>query len=268
MFVLISLIVSVLVLIALFHFSKQRQTNLKRKFQLLVSLRALLQLCREHRNVTHKAISTEKFDESKVTLLQDNIRLQCQVLMSTAQFENRPMYRILGLKLHSLSKNWTEQTVARNQVIHGKAIRHCLFLMDEVVLAWLIEAGREELSDEYHLNWQIVLEAMEAVTQLRISFQDFEHHDGLLRSKFYSDRMRRKINQLAVICPLTVASPNCSANLATLSKITSQDSLTISRDELYQLTTDISLTICQVYDQMLNNLTETLYQPLPNLAMS
>lgn len=60
----------------------------------------------------------------------------------------------------------------KNQRLHGKLIRHCMYLMDDVVLAWLAESGREELSDEYHMNWQQIFDAMETLTQLRLCIDD------------------------------------------------------------------------------------------------
>ncbi|WP_391087894.1 hypothetical protein [Vibrio sp. NH-UV-68] len=270
MFVLVSLIISMLILLTMFYFSRQRYTGLERKFDILVSLRQILLLSRQHRAMTHQALTSHHFDlhQAKLEDNYDAMMACSNELIANAQFENKPMYRILQLKLKALHKEWDKRSVARNQVLHGKTIRHCMFLMDEIAIAWLIESGREDISDEYHMNWQQVLDSMEVLTQLRISIQDSNDAEGMLRVKYYCDKMRRKLNQLSIISPLSVASPLSSKAMHTLTEINACDDLTLSNEDLYQLATDISLVISQVYDQMLSDMTENLYQPLPKIAFS
>ena len=270
MFVLFSIIISFVVLATLFYFSKKRHSGLERKFEILILLRQLLLLCRQHRAITHQALTSHHFDihQSQLEENYDAMMERSNELIASAQFENKPMYRILQLKLKKLHKEWDQRTVARNQVIHGKTIRHCMFLMDEIAIAWLIESGREDISDEYHMNWQQVLDSMEVLTQLRISIQDLHYPEGMLRVKYYCDKTRRKLNQLSLISPLSIASPISSKAMHALSEINASDEILMTNEELYQLTTDISLIISQVYDQMLSDMTESLYQPLPKVALA
>ncbi|KJY85167.1 hypothetical protein TW81_00770 [Vibrio galatheae] len=268
MFVLFSLIISFVVLSTLFYFSKKRHTGLERKFEILVLLRQILLLCRQHRALTHQALISQQANlhHNKLEESYDIMMERSNELIANAQFENKPMYRILQLKLKKLHKEWDQRTVARNQVVHGKTIRHCMFLMDEIAIAWLIESGREDVSDEYHMNWQQVLDSMEVLTQLRISIQDLHYPEGMLRVKYYCDKTRRKLNQLSLISPLSVASPTSSKAMHALTEINASQEIQWTSEELYQLTTDISLIISQVYDQMLSDMTESLYQPLPKIA--
>ncbi|KGY11872.1 hypothetical protein NM22_11300 [Vibrio tubiashii] len=270
MFVLISLIISCAVLTAIFYFSKKRHTGLERKFEILVLLRQLMLLSRQHRAITHQALTSHHFDmhQSQLEEIYDSMMDRSNELITQAQFENKPMYRILQLKLKKLHKEWEHRTIARNQVIHGKTIRHCMFLMDEIAIAWLIESGREDISDEYHMNWQQVLDSMEGLTQLRISIQDLHYPEGMLRVKYYCDKTRRKLNQLSLISPLSVASPLSSKAMHALTEINASEEIEMTSEELYQLTTDISLIISQVYDQMLSDMTESLYQPLPKTVLA
>lgn len=270
MFVFISIGISIAILAILFHISKHHQTSLKRKYEIIVLLRQLLLLSRQHRAVTHQALTkTNTYDVSpKLSEINDLMMRRSNELISIAKFENKPMYRILQLKLKSLGKNWESHSVARNQVIHGKTIRHCLFLMDEVAIAWLVEEGREDLSEEYHVNWQQVLDSMETLTQLRISIQNCHYPEGMLRVKYYCDKMLRKLNHLSIISPLALASPASSKSMHMLTEISTRDDLAWNIDDLYQLTTEISLIISQVYDQMLSDMTESLYEPLPRLVLN
>ncbi|NAW56789.1 MULTISPECIES: hypothetical protein [unclassified Vibrio] len=268
MFVLISMLISIGILAVLLYLSKQRQNSLQRKYELLVDLRQLLHQCRQHRSATHLGLTSEHNPKSELSHLQDALMETSNHLIATAQFENKPMYRILQLKLKALDKEWSDRSVARNQMIHGKTIRHCLFLMDEIAMAWLAESGRDDLSDEYHLNWQQVVDSMEVLTQLRISIQDMHTEDGALRVKYYCDKMRRKLNQLALISPLSIASPGCSKAMHMLGELTDNPAYDISVEQLYAMTSDVSLSIANVYDQMLSELTETLYLPLPKVAIA
>ncbi len=268
MFVVISMLISFAILALLLYFSKQRQTTLQRKYDVLIVLREILLLCRQHRNLTHHALIAQHSASEEVDHVEALLLEKSHHLIAAAQFDNKPMYRILQLKLKSLMKEWPERSVERNQMIHGKTIRHCLFLMDEIALAWLIESEREDLSDEYHLNWQQILDTMEVLTQLRISIQDAYSAEGTQRIKYHCDKMRRKMNQLSLISPLSITSPSSSDAQLRLSEICSCETLTMPSEELYQLTTDLSLCISQVYDQMLSDLTETLYLPLPKTNLS
>ncbi|WP_159651564.1 hypothetical protein [Vibrio atypicus] len=268
MFVLISLIFSCAILAALFHYSKKRQTILQRKFETLVLLRQLLGLCREHRQLTHRALSDSVNDQQLKTIntLYEELVRCSDHLVSIAPFDNRPMYRIFQLKLKAMHNDWHEHNISRNQIVHGKTIRHCMFLMDEIAIAWLIESEREDLNDEYHLNWQQVLDSMEVLTQLQICIPESRSTDGFLRLKFYCDKTRRKLNQLSLISPLSIASPNGIDAIHQLAELSSAESLTLEDEELYLITSDISAVIAQVYDQMLSDMSESLYLPLPKIS--
>ncbi|MCW8332788.1 hypothetical protein [Vibrio paucivorans] len=270
MFVLFSLLCSCVILALLFHHSKKRQVILKRKFDTLVQLRTLLQLCRDHRKVSHNALSSEVTDQC----LRDTNSLYAKMiecsnsLIATVPFDNKPMYRIYQLKLKAMHDDWHTRSVSRNQIIHGKTIRHSMFLMDEIALAWLVDSERDGLSDEYHLNWQQVLDSMEVLTQLRLSIPDSDTPEGFMRLKHYCDKTRRKLNQLSIISPLSVASPASVDSIRQLTEVSSAMSLPLSTQEMYDVTSDISATISHVYDQMISEMSVSLYLPLPSIAYS
>ncbi|AMF94936.1 hypothetical protein AL536_15950 [Vibrio fluvialis] len=268
MFVFISMLISIGILCLMFFFAKQRESTLQRKYELLVDLRQLLYLCRQHRSATHHALMFGEHREAELSHLHDLIHEKSNHLIATAHFDNKPMYRILQLKLKALMKEWSDRSISRNQMVHGKAIRHCMFLMDEVMLAWLVESSREDLSDEYHMNWQQIIDTMDALTQLRICIEDMHTQDGRSRMQHYCDLVRRKLNQLALISPLSIASPACSKAMHLLSELHNNQAFDMDAEQLYQLTSDVSLSIAHVYDQMLADLTESLYLPLPKLVIA
>ncbi|MDW6003488.1 hypothetical protein [Vibrio mangrovi] len=268
MFVIISMLISVGILGFMFYLAKQRESTLQRKYELLVDLRQVLYLCRQHRSATHHALMFGEHRDTELEHLADLLCEKTNHLISIAHFDNKPMYRVLQLKLKALIKDWSDRTISRNQMIHGKAIRHCMFLMDEVMLAWLVEVNREDLSDEYHMNWQQVIDAMDALTQFRICIEDMNTHEGRTRLQHYAEVVTRKVNQLTMVSPLSISAPACTKALLVLSDVIQDPEYSISAEEMYQMTADISLSIAHVYDHMLGELTETLYIPLPKLLIA
>ncbi|ROV61959.1 hypothetical protein EGH82_02450 [Vibrio ponticus] len=268
MFIIISISVSVLILILIYHYSRQRSLSHQRNYQQIVTLRLVMELCRKHRAVTHHAATTDNHPAIEDTLVQIDQQLdkESSRLISLANFDHKPMYRVLQMKLKGLSDEWQQRSFARNQRIHGTAIRHCMFLIDDIALAWLLESGRADLSDEYHMNWQQVLDSMEVLTQLRICIQEIDQPIGEMRVKYYGDKVRHKLHQLSLISPLPIRSPVGTQVLEQLDELVAANKLDINQADLYQLTTDISQLIAQVYDDMLSDITQSLYQALPDIS--
>ncbi|PMK05218.1 hypothetical protein BCU12_00090 [Vibrio sp. 10N.261.55.A7] len=253
-------------IILMFQASKQKQANFQRKYELIVTLRHLIILCRKHRSATHSGLISSNNPKSALEKINSLLLEQSNHLISIAHFNNKPTYRILQMRLSKLSQDWSERTIARNQITHGAAIRHCMYSIDEIVMAWLAETDQSELCYQYHTNWQQIIDSMEALTQLRISIQDIDTKNGLLRTQYRCTAMRRKLNQLALISPLSIASPACSRAMHIMEEMADNTDYALSSNELYDLTSDISISITAVYDQMLSKLTTELYVPLPKMT--
>lgn len=280
----ISLLIGLAMLGAIYRYAQPKHSAQQRKFELLIGLREMLALCRQHRSLTHQALSQSDRDQvnlSDLSALQQRWLAKSEQLIQIAHFDNKPSYRILQNSLQAVLNQWSQATVGKNQRLHGKLIRHCMYLMDDVSMAWLVDAGRAELRDQYHMNWQQIFDAMETLTQLRLCIEDLPNTDQPARVVHYGQLMRRKLEQLALISPLTLSSPVGSAAMRQLNRIRDNglvldsnvldsdvlDSDVLNSDALYQLTSEISATIAQVYDDMLNQLVKSLYQPLPQLVL-
>lgn len=268
MFVLISTLISIAILAGIYHLAAKREKQHARKYQLLTLLRDTVHLLRRHRAVTHYSIQHQQNHEKEIEPIHQELGYKLHQLVETSSFENKPMYRVLQIKIDKLLEQWQDNTVARNQMEHGKLIRHSLYLMDEVTLAWLAIAQRDELNDEYHMNWQTVIDSLETLTQLRISIQDMGDKGGPERMKNYASVMIRRLNQLAVINPLSIASPISTRSIQSLNEYIEGELTSLSEEELYDITSDLSLTIFNTYDQMLSDIIETLYLPLPRLSLA
>ncbi|YCO04657.1 hypothetical protein ACB087_14180 [Vibrio sp. VNB-15] len=268
MFVLISTLVSIAILGGIYHLAAKREKQHARKYQLLTLLRDVVHLLRRHRAVTHYSIQHHQNHEKEIEHLHHELSNKLHLLVETSRFENKPMYRVLQIKIDKLIEQWEDNSLARNQMEHGRLIRHSLFLMDEVTIAWLAIAQRDELNDEYHINWQTVIDSLETLTQLRISIQDLGDRNGPERLRNYASVMLRRLNQLAVISPLSITSPVSARSIALLNEYITGEVDTLSEEELYDITSDLSLTVFNTYDQILSDIIETLYLPLPRLSLA
>ena len=203
----------------------------------------------------------------KVNEIYADILETSELLQTKTPLDSRPMYRIYQNKLKAMHDDWQSRSLVRNQTIHGKNIRHSMYLLDEVMINWLIQSEREDMMSEYHMNWQQVLDSMEVLTKLRICIPDMDSIDDQQRVKFYCDKTVRKLNQLALICPLSIASPIGCRAIHELSELASSETINLSPKAMYDLTSDVSTVIAQVFDQVLSDMTESLYQPLPSIPL-
>ncbi len=268
MFVLISTFLSIAILAGIYHLSAKREQQHASKYQLLTLLRDIVHLLRRHRAATHYSIQFKKNKKSEIEELNRLLSQKLNSLIESSRFENKPMYRVLQIKVEKMLEQWQDASVARNQMEHGKLIRHCLFLMDEVTIAWLAAEQRDELHDEYHMSWQSIIDNLETLTQLRICIRDFDDQVDNERSKNIASVMLRKLNQLAVIAPLSLASPVAVRSIQSLHDYVEGRITGLSEEQLYNITSDLSLTIFNTYDYVLSTVVESLYLPLPRLTLA
>lgn len=268
MFVLISTFLSIAILAGIYHLSAKREQQHASKYQLLTLLRDIVHLLRRHRAATHYSLQFKKDKQSEIEELDQLLNQKLHSLVESSRFENKPMYRVLQIKVAKMLEQWQNDSVARNQMEHGKLIRHCLFLMDEVTIAWLAAEQRDELHDEYHMSWQCIIDNLETLTQLRICIRDFDDHAENARLKNIASVMLRKLNQLAVIAPLSIASPVAVRAIQSLHDYVEGRTADLSEEQMYSITSDLSLTIFNTYDHVLSTIVETLYLPLPRLTLA
>ncbi|MGR5235720.1 hypothetical protein [Vibrio alfacsensis] len=268
MFVLISTLISVAILAGIYHLADKREKQHVRKYRLLILLRDVTGLLRRHRAVSHYSFQEPQNHHNEIAAINQELNSKLHQLVETSRFENKPMYRVLQIKIEKLLKQWQGYSLARNQLEHGKLIRHTLFLMDEVTIAWLAVLQKDELYDEYQMNWQMVMDSLETLTQMRISIQDIHTPGGAMRIKNYASIMVRRLNQLAVISPLIIASPISTKSIQALTEHLNSEEVSLSEEALYDITSDLSLAIFNAYEQMLSDIIETLYLPLPKLSLA
>ncbi|HDY7719750.1 TPA: hypothetical protein RQK05_001710 [Vibrio vulnificus] len=267
MFVLLSSLISIAILLVLFYLSHKRERQQEQKYQVISTLREIVQLLRQHRSATHLSLLYKQVHSSEIHHTQTEVLAKCQALIELASGESKPLYRILLSQYQTLFSQWQEQSIAKNQFLHGKMLRHTLFLVDETTVAWLAESERDELIDEYHCHWQVIIENLDALTQLRIAIQDLHQPQGRERFAHCAQRMVRRLNQLTLLSPYHITAPASVEVIRELEMYASLQQEKLNKANAYELTSLISATIFRCYDEMLDEMIESLYLPLPKLAL-
>ncbi|MCF7354490.1 hypothetical protein [Vibrio sp. CK2-1] len=262
MFIGISILLLIGILASLFYFNITREKSHQYRYRLINQLRQLIYLTRQHRALTHAHLAAAVY--SVQTLKQTNLSIIeiLQNLKLSAGADTGPEIRVLYDKTQSVLLNWTEFNVAKNQLEHGRLIRQMMFLTDEVMIEWLIDTHHDDIAEEYHHRWQKILDTLESLTRFRISIQDIDTPIGQQRFRHHAVMLSRRMNQLSLICPLTMADNDQNGVIQTLKHWEQEDSVVETPEQLYQLSLEASYLIFNVYDQILSETCEEIYLPL------
>ncbi|WP_117233276.1 hypothetical protein [Vibrio maerlii] len=268
MFILISLALSALILAGIYKYSQHHEASLSRKYTLIIKLREIVHLCRQHRSAVHYTFQNHQQRPIELNHIETQLKKKSDELISMAHSDNKLLYRVYHSEIELLLRRWADEGVVKNQIMHGKAIRDGMFLLDELMVCWLSESHRAELVEDYHKNWQTVVDSMDQLTKLRVSIQYLDTEAGRERCRTECEFVCRKLNQLALVCPLSISSPMGNKAVRNLIEIAESPDYPLTEKELYQLSSDVSQLIFNVYDQVLSDISESLFLPLPRLAFA
>jgi hypothetical protein len=267
MFVLIATLISTAILGLMYHISKEREQSYQKRHQQIAGLRQLVHYCRRHRAESHNILVYGSTRSNRLQKIEDAMTsLSCE-LVANASHDNKPVYRILEKRILKLLDGWSCKNVNQNQMQHGRTIRHCLFLIDELVLTWLAERPNESASQTYNRSWQRIIDSMESLTQFRIAIVDMASDSGYQRLKSQAGILHRRMNQLSSFTPLAASSPATASVLEQLRRLAEGEQETPSALQLYHLSSAVSLLIFNSYDSILEQVAENFYQPLPKLQL-
>ncbi len=79
--------------------------------------------------------------------------------------------------------------------------------------------------------------------------------------------MVRRLNQLTLLSPYHIAAPASVEVIRELEMYANLQQEKLNKVNAYELTSLISATIFRCYDEMLDEMIESLYLPLPRLAL-
>lgn len=264
MFVLLSLLLSLAILAAIYRYAKVTEAKTERKYQLIVHLRELATLVRQHRTATHYTLMFEQKKNKQLQKIEVAMEECCLALTDIAHFDNKPMYRVLHSNIKLLSRSWKKHSVNKNQIVHGKLIRQTLLLIDDILVAWLMAVEREDLEQEYRTLWQSVIDSLDCLTQLRLCIDSIDSELGKQRALHYCNQIHRKVNQLSLVGPLSIPSPMYSTAIGKIEALIDHPKAELDKEFMYQLTSELSELIFTNYDGIIKELAEELYQPIPN----
>lgn len=260
------LLVATLTIVVIYYL-RQKDYVVGKEFNNLVQLRKMLELCTKHRSITHKGLcgKISQVEASDLDQIYTQLHELSDSSIAKVPSDIRPMYRTFQAKLEQMHLGWQERETSRNQVTHGQAIRHCMYLIDEATQALLVKTEQSQLSEQYHQHWQKVFDCMDALTELRLCIIEVKSSNGQLRVKRACGKLNNKIEQLATASPKVLTEPNTRSALDNLVRVANSDDINMSEAELYALTTGISATIIQGYDQILYAVTDELCRPIPRM---
>ncbi len=248
-----------------------RQVRLSdRKYQLICELRNLIELLREHRALSHTHLCICDIPPHQIKELKNRILDTINALLIQADMEKKPMLRLLRKQVRLLLAHWPEMSPNRNQMSHGKSIRVCLYIIDELTLSWLIESEKIELSERYSSQWNHIIDSLDALTRFQIAYSEYQddNPDALDRVELRARLLQRKLSQLGLIAPLSVSAPSSATAVRWLDElIERQGGLEKANHQQTLVQCEaLSLVIFRVYDQMLLDVGEELSHPLPELS--
>ncbi|WP_086982933.1 hypothetical protein [Vibrio aphrogenes] len=262
MFITFSFLIVTGVIASLFYLNFAREKSNQWSFQRVNQCRQLLILIRQHRALTHSQLSIQDGNNNDIKQLHVDIE-QCLIkLREQSGTLTGPEVRVLQDKTYRIMANWSEFTVAKNQIEHGKLIRQAMFLIDDIMIKWLVDSRHDAIASDYHHHWQKVLDTLEVLTRFRISIPETVTPQGKQRFRHYAIMLSRKVNQLSLICPLTIADNDQYGILQHLKRWENGTDIEEPQDELYALSLEISYLIFTIYDQILYEICEEIYLPL------
>ncbi|GAM77958.1 hypothetical protein JCM19241_686 [Vibrio ishigakensis] len=207
---------------------------------------------RSHRAQVYKLYTGEEINKRLYEQTQSQLNVMAAKIIECSVFGSRAERRLLAERLRLLSRH-EEKSLATHLVSHGQAIRNLFYACDTAMVTCI---GKNQTSlQTYNERWQAVMEAVEALTQYRLSLTTYRQEyktdiqltlrrGGTLISKirnFHYREIERPIS-------LDLAIEQLSNSLFKLA-----NKEVIKPAELYLDTTEISQQLISVYHQVITD---------------
>ncbi|OAN18374.1 hypothetical protein A3K86_05640 [Photobacterium jeanii] len=251
-----------------YAFVRQRKSQhyLQQRFNQVIGLRQLIDLFRFHRRRTHQALLRPSEDNARPLAESQAIANMVKTLLNQADRHHKPMYRILNQRSDLLLREWRHYSIQRNQVVHGKMIRHVLYLIDDTITQSLLNNDKASQFQHYQTIWPIILNALDTLSRYRYtiensqlgssaSYRELDNH----ASTFY--RRLEQINlQLKQPAP-ALCIDTLRQQLAVVPD--DQDGIIKYKQQLYQYSLTLSDTLYLLFDHVLQDIADELKIHLP-----
>jgi hypothetical protein len=248
--------------------ARENKFLLQARFDQVIGLRQLIFLLRFHRRESHQYLS--QTNQSEVTQLNEVLAIKSlmKILSSQADQAHKPMYRILTKQINTLLLEWSSYSVRRNQAVHGKVIRHVLYLIDDVITQSLLAADKETLFKTYQKAWPITLNAIDSLSRFRYAIDSYTlgKNASERELRVHISVIQRRLGQVAllvsqpppafIIDGLMLEFDSTNLQTRDLEKV---------KDDLYQLSLKTSDTIFNLFDMILADIATDISVRFPEL---
>ncbi|WP_240152847.1 hypothetical protein [Photobacterium alginatilyticum] len=251
-----------------------RQSNslLQNRFNQVIGLRQLIHLLRFHRRQTHQLLSSSGTFLGKEQPLNESLAIQSllRTLISQAEHSQKPMYRILMKRITSLLDEWPRYSLQRNQAVHGKAIRHVLYLIDDTITQSLLAADKEHVFQQYQSTWPVTLNAIDSLSRFRHTIHSYHPNSTAIKRELglHTQILRRRLGQM------TVRSSNPAPPLIIEALFEQFDKIDLDnpdpglvKEQLYHFSLQVSEAIFNLFDLVLGDIGKEVSIRLPELPV-
>jgi|GEM_PF-746822 len=254
------------------YHTRQSNSLLQNRFNQVIGLRQLIHLLRFHRRQTHLLLYSERANAVVEQPLNESLAIQnlLRTLISQAEQSQRPMYRILMKRITVLLDEWPRYSVQRNQAVHGKTIRHVLYLIDDTVTQSLLVTDKEQLFKQYQSVWPITLNAIDSLSRFRHTIYNFTPNSLAMKRelRLHSQILRRRLDQMSILNSEPVSPLIVESLFDQFEKIDLDNSNNAqSKEQLYHFSQLVSETLFNLFDLVLADIGKEISVRLPELPI-
>ncbi|MGF1679905.1 hypothetical protein [Photobacterium minamisatsumaniensis] len=273
LYLILSIIITITAISAWAYHVKLRRQQLNSRFNQIIGLRQLIHLLRFHRRQTHLQLCNTPHNQNQPALAESMaIQSLIRSLLNQAEHNNKPMYRLLMQRISKLLDEWPSYSIPRNQTIHGKTIRHVLYLIDDTITQTLIAADKDAIFKQYQSVWPITLNAIDSLSRFRYTIHYYSgNSDKEIMERelnLHLKILHRRLKQIAI--PYTEV-----IELQILEELTVQfnridlrhSEATKVESELYLFSLQVSDVLFQFYDHVLSEIGRELSIKMPAVTM-
>ncbi len=267
MWILLLLIPAVLFI--LIYRKQQRSDNneINQRFKQVFELLAVIDSIRQHRAATHQQLKGHQEQAIERARWGQKMLEEARELSMDAPSNQKSMYRIFHKNLTELNQNWLTYSIARNQSIHGKAIRHAFYMIDELVCQALAIAELDDELKHYERLWQLTVDGLDTLTHFRTSIDRQLQHNGAPNNylAIQANLLHRRISQIVILTRSdAMLNTPFMVELQALSQASQQKKY--DEENLYVLSSIISESIIVLFCTELNALCKRIAIETPESA--
>ncbi len=272
MWLIIAAVISLLTIGYITWKTKKNNTQLQLQFDQIIQLRQLIQFIRYHRRYCHQKIvsnkTNNKINES-VKNQRHTLKQTLSILIHQADTNHKPMFRILRQEIQRLFTDYPHYSLQRSQAVHGRIIRHIMYLIDDVISSSLLTAEKDTTFEHYQAAWPVTLNALDNLNRFRWTI---EHYPSDSKSyarelEMHVKMIQRRLGQISMISQQTPPIWPIEKLLQKFQEIqfNNQDENKL-KEELYLYSIQISDTIFQFFDLIINDIADDLAITVPNIT--